>query len=129
MEDLDETALRAHGRVDGLARSRATSGAHSVVRTAIIPQPMSIPPAAGMAARLVGITLPMVAPFPACTSGVTAAQRWMKGMRATRRGCSRASSSEGTPAVQGQVGTPQEMSSMSWMPSGVVMVSSFRADR
>jgi hypothetical protein len=34
------------------------------VRTAIIPQPMSTPTAAGITAFSVAITVPMVAPFP-----------------------------------------------------------------
>lgn len=39
------------------------------VCTAIMPQLMSTPTAAGMIAPRVGITLPMVAPMPQCTSG------------------------------------------------------------
>ena len=42
------------------------------VRTAIMPQPMSTPTAAGMIAPFVGITLPTVAPIPQCTSGIAA---------------------------------------------------------
>ena len=56
-----------------------------LVRTAIMPQPMSTPTAAGMIAPSVGITLPTVAPMPECTSGMTATQRWMNGSRATLR--------------------------------------------
>jgi hypothetical protein len=46
----------------------------SVVRklSAIMPQPMSTPTAAGMIAPRVGITLPTVAPMPQCTSGIAA---------------------------------------------------------
>ena len=46
--------------------------AFKVVCTAIMPQPMSTPTAAGMIAPLVGITLPTVAPIPQCTSGIAA---------------------------------------------------------
>ena len=49
------------------------------MRTAIIPQPMSTPTAAGMIAPRVAITLPTVAPIPACTSGITATHLWMNG--------------------------------------------------
>ena len=42
------------------------------VCTAIMPQPMSTPTAAGMIAPRVGITLPTVAPIPQCTSGIAA---------------------------------------------------------
>jgi hypothetical protein len=42
------------------------------VRTAIMPQPMSTPTAAGMIARRVGITDPTVAPSPRCASGISA---------------------------------------------------------
>jgi hypothetical protein len=38
--------------------------AFRLVLTAIMPQPMSTPTAAGMIAPLVGITLPTVAPIP-----------------------------------------------------------------
>ena len=54
------------------ARLSGRSFAGSVVCTAIMPQPMSTPTAAGMIAPLVGITLPTVAPMPKCTSGITA---------------------------------------------------------
>jgi hypothetical protein len=39
------------------------------VRTAIMPQPMSTPTAAGMTARCVGTTVPTVAPLPRWTVG------------------------------------------------------------
>ncbi len=48
------------------------SSAFSEVSTAIMPQPISTPTAAGMIAPLVGITEPTVAPMPKCTSGITA---------------------------------------------------------
>ena len=44
----------------------------SWVRTAIIPQPMSTPTAAGMTAPSVGMTLPTVAPLPRWASGMSA---------------------------------------------------------
>ena len=55
----------------------------SVVLTAIMPQPMSTPTAAGMIAPLVGITEPIVAPMPQWQSGMTATCLWMKGSDAT----------------------------------------------
>jgi hypothetical protein len=45
-------------------RLSGRSPAARLVRTAIIPQPMSTPTAAGMIAPTVGITLPIVAPMP-----------------------------------------------------------------
>ena len=56
-------------------------------RTAIMPQPMSTPTAAGMIAPLVGITEPTVAPMPKCTSGITATWLWMNGSHATFASC------------------------------------------
>lgn len=52
------------------------------VRTAIMPQPMSTPTAAGMIAPSVGMTEPTVAPLPRCASGISARCGWMNGMRA-----------------------------------------------
>ena len=46
--------------------------AFRLVFTAIMPQPISTPTAAGMIAPLVGITLPTVAPIPQWTSGIAA---------------------------------------------------------
>jgi len=63
------------------------SAASSVVRVAIIPQPMSTPTAAGMIAPRVGMTLPIVEPLPRCTSGITARWRKMKGRRAVLINC------------------------------------------
>jgi len=54
------------------------------VRTAIIPQPMSTPTAAGMIAPSVGITDPTAAPFPWWASGISARCGQMKGMEAVR---------------------------------------------
>lgn len=51
------------------------------VRTAIMPQPMSTPTAAGMIAPSVGMTDPTVAPLPRCASGIIARCGWMNGMR------------------------------------------------
>ena len=45
-------------------RSSGRSDAVSDVRTALIPQPMSTPTAAGDTASRIAITLPTVAPFP-----------------------------------------------------------------
>ena len=47
----------------------------TVVLTAIMPQPISTPTAAGMIAPFVGTTDPTVAPMPRCTSGITAKWR------------------------------------------------------
>ena len=58
------------------ARSDASDSGNwrevSEVRTAIIPQPMSTPTAAGTTAPRQGITAPTVAPSPQCTSGIAA---------------------------------------------------------
>jgi hypothetical protein len=59
-------AARTRRRLSG--RSLAVR----VVRTAIMPQPMSTPTAAGMMAPTVGMTLPTVAPIPQWTSGMAA---------------------------------------------------------
>ena len=90
----------------GRAGRRAAAPARRLVRTAIMPQPMSTPTAAGMIARRVAITLPTVAPLPRCTSGITATWRWMKGSRAMRSSWARASASNGTPTVQARMGLP-----------------------
>jgi hypothetical protein len=76
------------------------------VRTAIIPQPMSTPTAAGMIARWVGMTLPTVAPMPQCTSGIAATQRNTNGSCATFWSCCSAAASAGTPRIQALIGTP-----------------------
>ena len=52
------------------------------MRTAIMPQPMSTPTAAGMIAPRVGMTDPTVAPRPRWASGISATCGWMNGMRA-----------------------------------------------
>jgi hypothetical protein len=44
-------------------------------RTALMPQPMSTPTAAGEMACSMAITEPTVAPLPQCTSGMTATWR------------------------------------------------------
>src|SRR4051794_24485447 len=59
-----------------IGRSLTTYG----VRTAIIPQPMSTPTAAGMIAPSVGMTDPTVAPLPRWASGISAMCGWMKGI-------------------------------------------------
>ena len=64
-------------------RSSGRCSARIEVRTAIMPQPMSTPTAAGMMAPTVGITDPTVAPLPQCTSGMTATWEWMNGSDAT----------------------------------------------
>ena len=62
-------ALRTAFRLSGSCSARIE------VFTAIMPQPISTPTAAGITAPRVGITLPMVAPLPRCTSGIAATQR------------------------------------------------------
>ena len=47
-----------------IAAGSAMSARFSGVRTAIMPQPMSTPTAAGMIAPSVGSTVPTVAPLP-----------------------------------------------------------------
>ena len=96
-----------------------------MVRTAIIPQPMSTPTAAGMIALVVAITLPTVAPIPACTSGITATHLWMKGSWATRRSWASASASKGTPTVHALIGAAP-VSRVTWevVVVSVVIVSS-----
>jgi hypothetical protein len=59
-------------RARSLPRSSGKSLASRLVSTAVIPQPMSTPTAAGATAPRMAITDPTVAPFPACTSGITA---------------------------------------------------------
>lgn len=86
------------------ARSSGRSDAVSVVRAAIMPQPMSTPTAAGTIAPMVGTTEPTVAPLPRCTSGITDTHLWMKGSFAMLTSCLRASSSSGTPRVHSLIG-------------------------
>jgi hypothetical protein len=88
------------------ARSSGRSFAVSDVCTAIMPQPMSTPTAAGMIAPLVAITEPIVAPLPWCTSGIAATHLWMNGSAASRASCALASASNGTPRVHDFTGTP-----------------------
>jgi hypothetical protein len=76
----------------------------SVVRTAIMPQPMSTPTAAGTMAARVAMTEPTVAPLPRCTSGITATWPWMKGSAAMLKSWRRAASSTGTPSTQALIG-------------------------
>ena len=88
------------------ARLSGRSSAARSVRQASMPQPMSTPTAAGMMARTVGITEPMVAPMPKCTSGMTAMCGKTIGSRAALAICCRAASSTGTPRVHIFTGTP-----------------------
>ena len=55
-----------------------------LVRTAIMPQPMSPPTAAGDTASRMAMTLPMVTAAPTCTSGMMATP-WVQGRSATAR--------------------------------------------
>ena len=66
------------------ARSPVRSASANWVRTAIMPQPMSTPTAAGMIAPTVGITLPTVAPLPRCASGIKARCGRTNGIDAVR---------------------------------------------
>ena len=78
-----------HRALDRRAQRRQVVG--QVVRprawscTAIMPQPMSTPTAAGMIAPQVGITEPTVAPMPRCTSGIAAMCLNTNGRRAALR--------------------------------------------
>ena len=87
--------------------------ARNVVSTAIIPQPMSTPTAAGIIAPLVGITEPTVAPRPKWTSGMTARWECTNGNPATFSSCSRALSSTGTPFTQALMRPPAAVSNTS----------------
>jgi hypothetical protein len=98
-----------HGLLDRGPESFNESGrsfAVRLVRTAIIPQPMSTPTAAGMIAPFVGTTLPTVAPLPRCTSGIAATHLWMNGSCAMFTSWRRASGSNATPRVHARMGTP-----------------------
>ena len=77
-----------------------------VVCTAIIPQPISTPTAAGMIASLVGNTVPIVAPIPTCTSGITASHLYTNGIFEALINWSCAFGSTGTPLVQSLIGVP-----------------------
>ena len=95
-----------------LDRSSGRCSARIEVRTAIMPQPMSTPTAAGMMAPTVGITDPTVAPMPQCTSGITATCEWMNGSEATFFSCFSAASSMGTPRVQALIGAAWSLSAI-----------------
>ena len=86
-------------RARSAASDSGRSFAFKVVWTAIMPQPMSTPTAAGMIAPWVAITEPTVAPLPTCTSGITARCECTNGMRAMFSSCFFADSSTGTPRV------------------------------
>ena len=90
----------------GRLRSSGRSLAPREVRTAIIPQPMSTPTAAGTMAPDVGMTEPTVAPNPQCTSGIAATCLCTNGSRAVLRSWSHAFSSTGTPCVHALIGAP-----------------------
>ncbi len=77
-----------------------------MVRTAIIPQPISTPTAAGTIACLVAITEPTVAPLPQWTSGMPATCLKMNGSEATLRSCCIAPASNGPALSQSLSGTP-----------------------
>src|SRR5579885_1533758 len=87
-------------------RLSGRSRAFRLVWTAIMPQPISTPTAAGMMAPFVGMTLPTVAPMPQWTSGMAAIHLKMKGSWATFKSCWRAWSSRGTSLVQALMGAP-----------------------
>ncbi len=77
----------------------ARSSTANWVRTAIMPQPMSTPTAAGMIARRVGMTDPTVAPLPRCASGIRATCGKTNGMVAVVSACSRVLS----PRIEAQL--------------------------
>ncbi len=74
-------------------RSAGSSSIEYCMRTAIMPQPMSTPTAAGMIAPRVGMTEPTVAPSPRWASGISARCGWMNGIQAVSSACSRVWSS------------------------------------
>ncbi len=78
----------------------------SEVRTAIMPQPMSTPTAAGTIACLVAITDPTVAPLPQWTSGIPAMWLCTNGSEATLRNCCIAPASNGWWLSHNLSGTP-----------------------
>ena len=86
----------------------------SDVCTAIMPQPISTPTAAGMIAPLHGMTHPTVAPRPQCTSGITAMWLCTNGSFATFSSWRRAVSSSGTPRVHALIGAPGLSSVLYW---------------
>ena len=92
---------RSHACLSWVGRNESgRSAAVMDVCTAIMPQPMSTPTAAGMIALCVGTTEPTVAPTPMCTSGITATHLCTKGMLAMFLSWATALSSMGTPRVQ-----------------------------
>jgi|GEM_PF-4846720 len=91
-------------RLRTASRESGNWSALRLVFAAIIPQPKSTPTAAGITAPIVGITLPIVAPFPKCTSGITAIHLWMNGIAAIFRNCCLELSSKLTPRVQDLIG-------------------------
>ena len=78
-------SIDARSSASGLARK---SLGVNWVRTAIMPQPMSTPTAAGMIAPNVGITDPTVAPLPRCASGIRARCGKINGICDAVRACS-----------------------------------------
>ena len=75
-------------------RSRGSALRFLLVRTAIMPQPMSTPTAAGMrVSAKVGMTLPTVAPLPRCASGMSATCPAIPGARESMSACLRVTSS------------------------------------
>ena len=69
------------------ASDEGRSPAWSAVRAARIPQPMSTPTAEGITAWSEAITVPMAAPSPKCTSGITATCPKMNGRLAVLCSC------------------------------------------
>ena len=75
-------------------RSRGSASRFLLVRTAIMPQPMSTPTAAGMrVSAKVGMTLPTVAPLPRCASGMSATWPAIPWARESMSACLRVTSS------------------------------------
>jgi hypothetical protein len=108
---LPPLSLRPCGTAASIAvrtpcRLSGRSLAVSEVSTAIMPQPMSTPTAAGMIAPSVAITLPTVAPMPQWTSGIAATWWNTIGSLATFSSWRRAAASSCTPCTQARIGTP-----------------------
>src|SRR3954462_2686381 len=106
-------------------RLSGSRSAVSEVRTAIIPQPMSTPTAAGTIACLVAITEPTVAPLPQWTSGIPAMWLWTKGSDATLRSCCIAPASKGWWLSHSFSGTPDVWCSENLFMALILIVLGF----
>ena len=81
------SGMRRSIPVRSFSRLSGRSLAKNFVLTAIMPQPISTPTAAGMMASLVAMTEPTVAPLPRWQSGMTAICLNIKGSSEMFRSC------------------------------------------